>query len=1108
MINKTLHRYRISKVKKQILSDLLSSFSIYFIIIILCALSEIIFYHPIDVRYKIFIFLIVFPITVVAYSIIKALINLFKINKNMDNEELAKELGLKIPKLSDKILNALQLSKIKFESKTRQSLSNRAIDSVIKDLKKTKLDNLIAKLSSYRIFSFIIILLSLLSIILIEESKNSLIRIYSYNQLFEPPTPFKIKSNESLLTEYPSGTDVPVLFTVSGDNPPKEITLHWINNNKHDSLKILSDNGSYQHTFYNLQNTHMYWASYKSNRFFSAWDTIGTETNKIKIIKRPEIKKMEFEIKFPNYANIKSQKFNSNIAQISALKGSTLICKIESNQLLSKTEAIRNSKDTLRFKKYNKEWKTELEIIEPEIIEIAIYNNKGLKNEIPLSYKIKIMEDLNPEIYMINPDQNNFEINNESNIPILFKSTDDYGLKNSWLEYNIIKSNAIESDSTNYSILLGSYDTRNYDESYLWNLSPYNLYPGDQINFRVVVQDNSPNQNITRTDYYHAIYPSFEDIFDSLDKKEDEIKDMSSEILNQIESLDDMIEDIELDLLKASNIDWEQQQKAEESLKKVDELFDNIEKMQDAIEKLQEQAEKGNKVDDKLIQKFEKFQDMLESMMTPELMEALQKMQQALNNMNLDEMLDAANNLDYNLEQFEQQMDRFIEMFELAIAEQKLNELLESLKLMLDKQTSIEEQFSNENNLDNIKTMQNQQNKSFEKLQKTMGETKQSIEKFSEPTTKAIEDLMMSDINQKTEENLKLAEEKISNLDMTAINEIGESKENLKTMHDIASQIKEDFEKEEINEMIEIFYSAIRNILKLSEYQEDLSLNFENIRSSSPRLKPLTVEQFTISKQFINFIDQLMDLSTKTFYITPAINQKIGYCKKTIDSSIINLEQRKIRVAQEDQTKISSSMNEIALLLINAIDEMQNSGSPSGLESYMEELEQIGQGQSDINMGTMQLGQMGMMSQQEMMKRLESQQKALKQQLEEILKECSGGGEEHGGLSKAAKDMEDIIRDFQQNKVSKETEKKQQKILSRLLDSQKSLKEREFSEKRKSELGGDKNYSGPIDMPDNLGNNNLIFIDAMEEALNQNYSDEYKKMFRKYYRELQKNESK
>ena len=56
----------------------------------------------------------------------------------------------------------------------------------------------------------------------------------------------------------------------------------------------------------------------------------------------------------------------------------------------------------------------------------------------------------------------------------------------------------------------------------------------------------------------------------------------------------------------------------------------------------------------------------------------------------------------------------------------------------------------------------------------------------------------------------------------------------------------------------------------------------------------------------INFIDQLMNLSTKTFYITPAINKKIGYCKKNIDNSILNLEQRKIRTAQGEQTKILS----------------------------------------------------------------------------------------------------------------------------------------------------------------------------------------------------------
>ena len=37
------------------------------------------------------------------------------INSNMSDEELAQELGNKVPNLSDRILNALQLSKIKFK---------------------------------------------------------------------------------------------------------------------------------------------------------------------------------------------------------------------------------------------------------------------------------------------------------------------------------------------------------------------------------------------------------------------------------------------------------------------------------------------------------------------------------------------------------------------------------------------------------------------------------------------------------------------------------------------------------------------------------------------------------------------------------------------------------------------------------------------------------------------------------------------------------------------------------------------------------------------------------------------------------------------------------
>ena len=214
----------------------------------------------------------------------------------------------------------------------------------------------------------------------------------------------------------------------------------------------------------------------------------------------------------------------------------------------------------------------------------------------------------------------------------------------------------------------------------------------------------------------------------------------------------------------------------------------------------------------------------------------------------------------------------------------------------------------------------------------------------------------------------------------------------------------------------------------------------------------------------------------------------------------MNLEQRKVKTALNEQKNILASMNEIGLMLIMSMNEMQNSQSASGLSAYMEELQEISQGQSEINMNTMQLGQMGMMQQGDMMRQLQNQQKALQEKLQEILDNLQG--QNQGGLSKTSEDMLDVVEDFNQNRVSKETTDKQNKILSRLLDSQKSLKEKDYSDKRKESIARDKPYSESFLIQNELNERNIIYMDAMEDAMEESYSEEYKKMFRKYYRGL------
>jgi hypothetical protein len=150
----------------------------------------------------------------------------------------------------------------------------------------------------------------------------------------------------------------------------------------------------------------------------------------------------------------------------------------------------------------------------------------------------------------------------------------------------------------------------------------------------------------------------------------------------------------------------------------------------------------------------------------------------------------------------------------------------------------------------------------------------------------------------------------------------------------------------------------------------------------------------------------------------------------------------------------------------------------------------------------MSLSQMGMMAQQEMMEQLQKQQEELKQQLDELL--SNNPGQKSGGAGKAREEMEEVIDDFRKKQIDRETHERQQRILSRMLDSQKSLTQKDYSEKRKSKVGDQLIYSGPSGLPENMGEKETLIMNAMDSALKEGHSKEYQTMMKKYFRNLQK----
>jgi flagellar biosynthesis chaperone FliJ len=96
--------------------------------------------------------------------------------------------------------------------------------------------------------------------------------------------------------------------------------------------------------------------------------------------------------------------------------------------------------------------------------------------------------------------------------------------------------------------------------------------------------------------------------------------------------------------------------------------------------------------------------------------------------------------------------------------------------------------------------------------------------------------------------------------------------------------------------------------------------------------------------------------------------------------------------------------------------------------------------------------------------KMAAQQEGIRRQMQELIKELDKKGNGgSGNLDKLAKKMEETENDLVNKRISNETLKRQQDILTRLLEAENAEREREMDEKRKSNEAKTQNLSNPSD---------------------------------------------
>ena len=1114
-----LKRIRKEAVQNDFITFAWLLYSILLIIFFVGIGYEAIFYLSSSIRLFILKTLLILGLLIILFVfIINVLIEQNKI-KRYSWSQLARSAGkLAFPK-SDVVINAFQLEKSNSIIESN-SLSNSYIDGISKKLNRLNLKKLFpTRLAEFwKVINLLILSLGIIMIVLFWNStSNAMIRWGHPYHEFEVPKPFNIEGitrNIHLL----GGESSPLNFKAFGQ-VPDSLYLELIPSSNDTSILYIMNkdsNGLYTYEVEEVYEDYRYRAYSPAEHFWQAWDKIITPYYYISVTDRPIMEEFTIKISPPDYSGLSISIQKANQSDVNTLIGSSIRIDLKSNRKLKNGYLNLNEQKTpLKIK--GKRAAGGFIFKEDALLKILLEDHRGITNQNPIPYHMQIIPDLKPEMNVIQP-QPVLELGTEQLIPIQIKIEDDFGFSTLQIGYEIKRPSYIENQSqiSIFPIYISDPKVLSQEIKSIWKLNEYNLMPEDEVHYHFELYDNDkvsgPKKSISNT--YIARLPSLGDLFASIEEKEDKMMDDLFMRSNEIDKIQDQLKNLELEMLKSNKIDWAQKQQIEETLSKIQKETEALKNIAEYMEAINQAAEKHELFSDELMMKFSELRELVNEILDPELMTDLDEIKKALDKMNTKELMKAMENLSSNLDNVEQQLDRFLDIFKRIKAEQKLNETLQRLDKLVEQQEQINDKIqelnseSDKNLLEQLSFDEKRNSNEFSNIREIMEEASKAMGEFDKESSQALEDLVRSRAANETE---SLMNQTIRQLQKNR-KEMAKQKSTsalgkIKNIQSEMNEIKNQFEKNTTQEMTLKFQKIMKDLLELSKNQESLEKITRSIPRNSQRLGEMAGKQQFIQGQLTKIVSEIIELSKETFAVTPKIGQGMGMANNHMEEAKKRLADRNGRGAANNQKSAMEGLNSAILAVSQSMNQMQSTGSASGFEQFLKRMQQMSGQQQGINNESMQLalGQLSSSIKEGLMGRLLSQQQQVQKNLQQLMNESKKSGEGGlGDLQGISKEIEDVINDFQKRRYNQQTKERQQRILSRMLDSQKSMTQRGFKEERKAETANEIIYEGPSGLPLDYGQRRNLAMEALNQSLKAGYSRDYQTMIRRYFNSLSK----
>ena len=1028
------------------------------------------------------------------------------------------------PEKQDTILNALQLESSSGKNESKElaksyinKISRKLIDlDYATLLKNEKVDSLKKGLLGS------CIMLILVFSVNYQNTADAFYRWTNPTIEFPAPKPFSLTSISGDI-HILGGEKAEIKIQAIGEKPTTiylQLIPSQVSTQERDSLTLIfsaqmDSLGSYSFELPELFQDYSYKAVVNAEHFWEAWEKVTSIPDTIFVTDRPFFESFLITVVPPKYSRLNTETQEGNVAVVQGLKGSTVQIYLSSNRVLESAWLMING-ERLDLASTHRSASGYFTMIDESEFTVNLVDQRGITNRDPVPYSIEIIPDHDPSLFVIKPPPM-IELGNVQTIPIHLEIEDDYGFTDLQVAYEVRRPTYLQADPyvAMFTINDLNPDTIVQMIHTLWDLVDMLLMPEDEVHFHFELTDNDdisgPKKTVSST--FIARVPSLSDLYETAENAESDFMEEMESGAEEFQELKELFEALGLEALKAKELDWDQQQSVKNAMEKAKEQFANLEKMAEAIESITEQADKHELFSPDLLDKFKELSELIRDVIPEDMLTNMDDLQEALENMDMKQLQDAVSDLADNMDQIEQELDRYLEIFKRLQAEQKMDELQTRMEQLFEQQQSLDQEINQANEQTDQSTLERlaQEEKrnleEFENLKFLMEDASELVEPYSQKTSDDLSELAESLLTEQTESSLMETMENLSQQNLQqAQNSSEQSLDNLQMMMQQLMQMQQQFQQETVAEMVAKFQALMQDMLYLSSQEEQLRSDVKSASRNSPRLRELAARQQILQDQLQSMMNQMIELSKETFAITPEIGRGVGKANAGMQEAKNKLTDRNVSQAGKSQDAAMEGLNEAALGLFNSMQSMLQTGSASGYAQFLKMMQQMAGQQQGLNQQGLQLsmGQMAAAAQQQMMRQMLQKQQGIRKSLEQMMNEMRHSGQKGmGDLGGIGKEMDEVIKDLQRRRFTRKTQERQQRILSRMLDSQTSMTQRGFKDERKSTSAESMvSFEGPGGLPTDMGQRQNLALQALNKAINAGYSREHQIMIKRYFNSL------